>query len=286
MGLRFLVLEGNTREIREGHKAGYGLSPAESYGEVLLACAGGGRFDVLCASDADAELPQGTQLSDYDGVAITGSALHIWQEAPEALRQVALARAVFAAQVPFFGSCWGLQVAAVAAGGVVSPNPRGREVGFARKIMPNAAGAAHPLLAGRPAAYDAPCSHLDEVSNLPPASTVLASNAVSAVQAAEIQYAGGTFWGVQYHPEYSLSHLAFLLERRITALLDEGIFANEAEKAGFVADLKRLDAEPKLKSVAWRYGLGQDVTEPDLRMTELHNFITHQVRPHARARQG
>ena len=44
-------------------------------------------------------------------------------------------------------------------------------------------GRAHPLLASRPAVFDALCSHLDEIETLPPNSQVLAANEVSAVQA-------------------------------------------------------------------------------------------------------
>jgi GMP synthase (glutamine-hydrolysing) len=278
--LRFLILEGNTRAVREGHSAETGRTPAQAYGEVLVAIAGG-HFDILHAADADAALPAGVALADYDAAIITGSSLHVWQEEPEALRQVALAQAVFASGVPFFGSCWGLQVASVAAGGAVHRNPNGREVGFARRIAPNAEGRAHPLLAGRPEVFDAPCSHLDEVAVLPPDSTLLASNAVSRVQAAEIRHAGGTFWGVQYHPEYSLSQLAHLIERRMETLIAEGFFADARQKEAFIADLRALDADPGLRHAAWRYGLGPDVTDPALRTTELRNFIAAQVRPRA-----
>lgn len=282
--MRFLILEGNPRDVRESHRTGFGRTPGEAYGDILVRLAGGGGYDVVNAADADAVLPPGMALAGYDGVAITGSSLHVWQGEPEAMRQVDLARAVFSARVPFFGSCWGLQVATVAAGGVVHRNPRGREIGFARRITPNAAGAAHPLLAGRGATFDAPCSHLDEVATLPPDATMLASNAVSPVQAAEIRHAGGTFWGVQYHPEYSLTQLGYLVGRRVANLVEEGFFADGAQQSAFVADLAALDADPTLRHPAWRYGLGPDVIDPVLRATELRNFIDARVKPHAIAR--
>ena len=56
------------------------------------------------------------------------------------MRQVELARAVYKSGTPFFGSCWGLQVATVAAGGSVRQNPRGREVGIARDLTLTSAG--------------------------------------------------------------------------------------------------------------------------------------------------
>ena len=65
---------------------------------------------------------------------------------PRYPRQIDLMRAVYASRTPAFGSCWGIQVAAVAADGDVRPNPLGREVGFARRLTPDG---------GRPVASDA-----------------------------------------------------------------------------------------------------------------------------------
>lgn len=286
MSLRFLIIEGNTREVREGYRAGQGVTPAEGYGNIMVSLAGDARYDILHATDPDAALPAGTGFSDYDAAIITGSALHLWQRMPEALRQVEVARAVYRAGIPFFGSCWGIQVAAVAAGGDVQRNPRGREVGFARKITRNAAGQAHPLLAGRPDVFDAPCSHLDEVAVPPPGATILASNAVSYVQAAEFRFEGGTFWGVQYHPEYTLADLAFLIDRLIPTLIEEGFFADKAAKASYVEELLRMAREPEAADLFWRHGLGPDVTDPHLRVTELRNFIESRVKPFAYARKA
>ncbi|MCA0402056.1 MAG: type 1 glutamine amidotransferase [Proteobacteria bacterium] len=281
MSVRFLVIEGNSSEIRDFHRSTRGITPAEDYGNLLVRIAGGGAYDVLLAADAGASLPKGMTFADYDAVVITGSALNIWQMAPEATRQIEVARAVFKANVPFFGSCWGLQLATVAAGGSVHANPRGYEVGFARKIRVTKAGAVHPLLEGRPDVFDAPCTHYDEVASLPPDSTLLASNDMSQVQAAEIRHEGGTFWGVQYHPEYSPAYIAFLIEKRIRNMVRDGFFANEAQQAAYIADLRALDAEPGIKHVAWRHGLGPDVTDPQLRVTEIRNFIEARVKPRA-----
>jgi len=59
--------------------------------------------------------------------------------------QLDLARAAFAARVPSFGSCWAAQIAVVAAGGIVRANPRGREMGIARKIALTPEGRGHPM---------------------------------------------------------------------------------------------------------------------------------------------
>jgi GMP synthase (glutamine-hydrolysing) len=272
MSLRFLVMEGSPAAARERYRSALGRTPAQHYGEVLVQVAGGGAFDVVCPADPDGALPEGASLGDYDGVAITGSPLHIWKREPESLRQIELAREIFKSGVPFFGSCWGLQVAAVAAGGDVQKNPRGREFGYARRIAPTAEGARHALLSGRPALYDAPCSHLDEVATLPPDATLLASNAVSRVQAAEIRHAGGTFWGVQYHPEYVHSVLAYILDQRADDLVAEGFFADHAQSKAYSADLVALDAEAR-RDICWRLGLNADVVDNAQRRTEIANFV-------------
>lgn len=273
MSLRFLVVEGSPALSANRYRDALGRSPAEHYGDVVTRLNGGGHYDIARAADADGCLPNGAALADYDGVVLTGSPLHLWKREPESMRQVEFAREVFKANVPFFGSCWGLQVAAVAAGGAVHKNPRGREFGFARRIAPTPEGAEHPLLANRPALFDAPCSHLDEVAELPADSTLLASNAVSRVQAAEIRHAGGTFWGVQYHPEFGHDVLAYILDQRAQDLVHEGFFADAAQSAAYSADLVALEAKPDRKDICWRLGINADVADPALRATEISNFL-------------
>jgi len=88
---------------------------------------------VLHLADAGT-LPAGTGVTDFDGVVLTGSPLHICDPTPEVRRQIDFARAVFVSRVPTWGSCWGLQLATVALGGTVWANPKGREIGVARGI--------------------------------------------------------------------------------------------------------------------------------------------------------
>jgi GMP synthase (glutamine-hydrolysing) len=284
MGLRFLVVEGNTRPARMTHKAAYGLMPSESYAAVLQAIAPDAVCDLAFPADEGANLPDPAGLQTYDGVVLTGSALNLYDATPEIRRQVDLMRSVYASGTPAFGSCWGIQIGAVAAGGDVVRNPRGREIGFARRIAPTDAGRAHPMLAGRPAAYDAPAIHLDTVTVAPQGCTVLASNSYSDIQAAEIAHEGGTFWGVQYHPEFSLGELAVILERRMEILVAEGFCETLEDAASYVADLTALHAEPGRRDLAWRHGLDREVLEPERRTGEIRRFIAERVRPVKSAR--
>ena len=278
MTLRFLVVEGNSAEGRAAYRIGLGRTAGESYAQTLQSLAPDAQCEILCAADAGASAAPG----DYDAVFITGSALNLYDGGPEISRQIDLARAVFRSGVPFFGSCWGLQVAAAAAGGEVFRNPRGREVGVARAIWLTEAGRVHPMLAGRAPAYEALCTHLDIVT-LPPGGVVLAANAMAPVQAAEIRHEGGVFWGVQYHPEYSFAEIAAICERRAAALAREGFAEDEAALRAYVRDLRGLDESP---AAAWRLGIGEGLLTREARALELANFIAARVRPPQAARRA
>lgn len=282
--LRLLFVDGNTRAQRESHAAGYGAQPAEAYAAEIAAIEPGVVTDICLPADEGANLPDGAGLQSYDGIVLTGSALHIYELEPAVTRQIELMRAIYASGTPCFGSCWGIQMGAVAAGGTVTRNPRGREVGFARRITVNEAGRNHPLLAGRPAAFDAPAIHLDTVVLPPGDTTVLASNAYSDVQAAEIRHEGGVFWGVQYHPEFPLRQVASILGRMVPILVEEGFRRDEAAAESWLSELRALDADRSRQDLAWAHGLDAEVLDDTRRVTELRNFLNHRVKPQASAR--
>jgi GMP synthase (glutamine-hydrolysing) len=223
-------------------------------------------------------LPTGAELQSYDAVFVTGSPLHLYQDTPETRREVDLMRAVFEAGVPAFGSCAGLQVATVAAGGAVRPSRRGREAGFARRITLTDAGHGHPLLAGRPASFDAPAFHSDEVETLPHGATLLASNTVTEIQAVEIRHGPGVFWGVQYHPELDLHEVAGALRRQCDDLVREAYVKTAEDLESYASIIEALHETPDRRDLAWRLGLDEQVTTADCRLTELRNFIRFSAR--------
>ncbi|MDQ0391200.1 type 1 glutamine amidotransferase [Labrys monachus] len=277
--MRLLVVEGNVRAARERHRATYGLTPSESYAAVLKSLAPEAICDIALPADEGANLPERTGLEGYDGVVLTGSGLNIWKAEPETMRQVELAREVYRSGTPFFGSCWGLQVATVAAGGSVRANPRGREVGIARDIALTPEGRDHPLYRGKAPVFTSPCVHGDEVETLPEGAIVLAANPVSDVQAVEIPYEGGRFWGIQYHPEFSLNELSVIMRRYKPTLLAEGFFRDAGTADQWLADLEALVADPRRKDISWRYGIGPDILDARIRLKEIENFIALRVRP-------
>ena len=276
---RFLVAESETPDAREKRRASVGRSSGETYLDILRKLAPGASCDRVQPADADASLPAGATLGGYDAVFLTGSPLHLYEESPETRRTVAFMRAVFASGTPAFGSCAGLQVATVAAGGSVRPNALRLEAGFARRITPTADGRSHPLLAGRPAAFDAPAIHTDEVDALPPGATLLAGNRLTAVQAAEIRFGGGVFWGVQYHPEIGLDEVAGALRRQADTLVEAGLARGEDDVEAYARQVDALHREPGRRDLAWRLGLDEQVTDERLRLAEMRNFIGALVRP-------
>ena len=281
---RILVVDGNVAAIRARQAALVGYDSGTGYARVLRRLLPSAVCDVICPADGPAPLPAGVGLADYDGVTVTGSALNIYNQDGAVLRQLEVARAVFAAGVPFFGSCWGLQLAVTAAGGTVRANPRGREFGFARRIRLTEAGRSHPLYAGKPEVFEAPTIHRDEVATLPAEATVLADNEMG-VQAAVFTHGRGTFWGVQYHPEYDHADIAAAALRYGQALVDEGLFADLAALEAYAAELQQLQQHPADPPLVWKHGLGPAMIDESLRLRELGNWLEQQVVPR-RGRRG
>ena len=278
-------MEGNSPEARAQHVAHGGTVASTGYANLLQELLPGAVVDICFPGDPGANLPTGQALEGYDGAAITGSGLHVYSGGPEVTRQVELARAVLEAGTPIFGSCWGLQILTVAAGGAVRKNPKGREIGFGRRMKLTEPGRKHPMYVGKPEVFNAPTVHLDEVETIAPGMTVLATNQVSDVQSAEIKFNGATAWGVQYHPEYPLREIATIVRRIGDRLIDEGFFLNTDEIKTFAGDLDALDRDPTIGRLAWRYGISHNILNKKLRTGEVANWIEYQVLP-TRVKRG
>jgi GMP synthase (glutamine-hydrolysing) len=285
MPVRLLVIEGNTAEGRARHQAAGGKIASDNYADLLRELLPGAVVDIAYPADAGANLPDGAGIESYDGIAITGSALHIYKRGLEVERQIDLVRTVLATGTPVFGSCWGLQLVTVAAGGDVRAAPEGREIGFARAIRLTPAGRKHEMYAGKSDFFEAVTVHLDEVEALPPDATVLAFNAMSGVQAAEIRCGSTVAWGVQYHPEYSLSELAAIVRRTGLKLVEEGFFAAEEDLLRYASELVTLEREPTNKPLTWRHGIDGAVLDKKIRTTEVANWLEYQVKA-TRTRRG
>lgn len=274
---RILVIDGNEVATRTKHVSVGGTDSGSGYAATLRRLDKDIETDIVRPADEVVKLPDGVAVGDYDGAVITGSALNIYSLEPAVERQVELVKEVFAAGVPCFGSCWGLQLGVTAAGGSVVRNPRGREFGFGRRITLTQAGRDHAMFQGKPEVFEAPTVHVDTVESLPAGATPLAHNDMG-LQAAEIKLkSGSTFWGVQYHPEYSCAEIAAMARRYAEVLIRDGLVKDRAELDALTADLVSLNEHPEDQRLAWRFGVGPAITDVSVRLAELRNWLEKQV---------
>lgn len=271
--MKFLVVESETADERAARRRSAGKSAGETYQATLEQLAPGVAVSRIAPADADAPTMPVAAIGGFDAVFFTGSPLHVYEDAPEVARQLAFTRRVFASGAPSFGSCAGLQLAVAAAGGTVrSMKPR-MEAAIARRITATDAGRTHPLLAGRPPAWDAAAIHTDEVETLPPGATLLAGNGTTRVQAVEIRHEAGVFWGVQYHPELAPGEIAAALRRQADSLVETGLADDTAMVERRAALLDRIHRDPDDRPARWALGIDDEFAREDRRRTELTNFI-------------
>jgi len=284
-GLRFLVLDGYAKAGREDLASGGASTAGQLYDRMLKTCNSGAQVDVIYPADPDAVLPQGAELANYDGVAWTGSSLTVYDGSPGVNAQIAFAKATFAAGVPSFGSCWAAQIAVVAAGGTCAAHPKGKEMFLARKISLTPEGRAHPLYRDKKSVFDAWISHDDEITHLPAGAVLLSSNDFTHVQSVSVTHEAGTFWALQYHPEYDIHEMARLIYCRKQKLIDRDFFANMDDAQSFVDKLEGLHQDPSRKDLAFQLGIDADIMDPNIRQAEVRNWINQLVVPHAAGRR-
>lgn len=271
--MKLIIVEGNPEDRNAAMRAGGLETGAACYAAAVRRMFPDAVIHEAHPADKDDSLPPGVALEDADGVIFGGSGLHIYDTEPRVTRQIDFMRAALNAGLPVLGSCWGLQVGVVATGGTVARNPRGREVGVARKIALTQAGTNHPMYAGKSAVFDSPCIHFDEATELPTGATVLASNRHSEVQAVDIPYGKGRFWGVQYHPEFDLGHIAGLYRLYGEDMLVGGFLPNHDALEAHIGDLQDVTANPDRLDLRWRLGVDRDVLDADVRCLEIRNWV-------------
>ncbi|MBT8346352.1 MAG: type 1 glutamine amidotransferase [Desulfofustis sp.] len=274
------VLNGYPKESRDnfdlsgvGHPHDFFIDFLNRY--VPSACV------TLCfAADFGDILPEGYSVEQFDGIIWTGSDLTIFHlDDGRVTKQIDFAKAVYEVGVPSYGSCWGIQMAAVAAGGEVEKNPRGREWSIGRNIRLTEEGKQALFLRGKPKVYDGFVMHLDEVTKVPEGGTILAYNDHCRVQALEVHHKKGTFWAAQYHPEYNFLEMAKLIAARATPLIAEGFFAQTKEVQRYADDMIALHKDDSNLHLRKKLGVDDDIIDQRIREQELRNWIDHLVMP-------
>lgn len=159
------------------------------------------QVEVLRGDDDRTVLP--AQLGGYAGLIVLGGHMGANDDADNAW--LAPTKALIATTVgqgrPFLGVCLGHQLASVALGGTVTPNPHGRT----RRLLPvgaTEAGAQDPLLTALEPG--APVLHWndDVVVEAAPGTVPLAQAPDGTLQAVRL---GALAWGVQFHPEVDVA---------------------------------------------------------------------------------
>ena len=282
--LSICILNGYPRSSRESFDRSNVGHPHDMYADFLRRYVPGASIDVLFVADPDVSLPTGVALESYDAYIWTGSDLTIYHDDPRVTRQIELARSIYRAGRPMYGSCWGVQMAAVAAGGEVQKNPKGREWGIARDIRLTEAGKNSLLHTGKPERFDGFIMHLDEVTRIPSCGKLLATNEHTRVQALEVTFEKGTFWATQYHPEYNLYEMGRLIAARAGALVKEGFFPDTQAVATYAGQMQTLSEQPDSAELRGALSVGLDILDAGIRECELRNWIEHLVLPSLRGR--
>jgi GMP synthase (glutamine-hydrolysing) len=154
----------------------------------------------------------------FAGVIVTGSGAMVTDRHPWSERTADWLRDRLDAGLPVLGICYGHQLLAHTLGGEVDYNPHGREMGtVAVDLHPQAAG--DPLFGPLPGRFRAQVTHLQTVLRPPTGATVLAKSDQDACQAFRWR---DHAWGLQFHPEFSATHMRGYLHARRDALQREG----------------------------------------------------------------
>ncbi|MEQ9694483.1 type 1 glutamine amidotransferase [Shimia sp. SDUM112013] len=249
-----LIIESNTPDL-----LAIGKSAAASFVRTFQGIAPEVTLKIACPYAA----PLNDDVFDgVDGVVFSGSGV-MWStaDAQAAPLRAEMERA-FERGRPVWGSCNGMQLAAVVLGGGVGESPNGFEIGAARDTRLSPDGAAHPMMAGRKDGFAVPCIHRDEVQALPEGAVLIAGNAHSPVQAMAYEVGGVDFWGTQYHPEMSMADVAASTGGR--SLFDGA--------RDLTDDLARADKDP---NAAFRLGTSVEALALQERARELVNWLAH-----------
>ena len=192
--------------------------------------------------DGRAELPD---FERFAGMIVTGSAANVpTREAWILDLERYLARVVLGG-LPVFGICFGHQLLGQALGGLVTKNPKGREIGTVAVELV----ATDPLLAGLSGSLLTNMTHIDSVVSLPRGARVLGRSALD--DHALVRFSERA-WGVQFHPEMDAEIIGHYVASRRATLIEEGldvaaIEARIADTPASVAILRRFAAGELLK---------------------------------------
>lgn len=168
------------------------------------------------------DVEAGAALPSHDrfaGILVTGSGAMVTERRDWSERSAAWLHDAAHAGAAIFGICYGHQLLAHALGGRVGDNPHGREMGtVAVATLPAADD--DTLFAGLPQPFAAQATHQQSVLAMPAEAVPLAASDLDPCHAFRWR---DRAWGVQFHPEFSATHMRGYVHARREALVREGI---------------------------------------------------------------
>ena len=203
-----------------------------SFAHWIRVAAGLNDDDVVVV-DVEHDEPLPTR-EGFAGAIVTGSGAMVTDLLPWSEASAAWLRDAAHAGLPLLGICYGHQLIAHALGGQVGYNPAGREMGTVALDLTDAGD--DPLFAGLPARFAVQSTHLQTVLALPEGARLLATSQQDAAGAFRW---GRSTWGVQFHPEFSTTHMRGYIQARREALASEGSDAAAMERAVRATPLAR-----------------------------------------------
>ena len=276
--MKLLIIDGYPEKSRlQFDKVGMTLA-GKLYKKMLFQHMPDAETTILYTSDDSTLLPTLEVLKTYDGILWPGCNLTVYHDDDERVqRMIEIVDLAFEAGIPQFGSCWAAQIAVYVAGGKVAVNPKGREMGVARKIYLTDAGKSHPMYEGKPPVFDGFISHDDEITVMPKGATILASNDFTSIQAVDVAYKNGSFSATQYHPEYDLKEMARLIVARADKLTSEGYFNSHDDMMNYINILETIANEPNRKDLRWMAGIDDDLLKDNIRQLEFVNWLKFEM---------
>ena len=254
---KILLVEGNLREENQSFTDGGIKTHTESLKDSISFFTNKLELDVVNPS-SDMNLTEVTEdLTKYDGMIWGGSSLNIYNDTVEIRRQIDFMKECQKKIKNILAICWGLQVAATVAGGVVKRCNRGAHRGIAHNIKINKNGLSHPLYKNKNETFNTPAFNFDEVATLPNNSILLSSNEINNVMGVNFKNGISNIWGIQYHPEITYDKMISLIHFRKDKLLNNKAFIDENEINSHV---KMIAEENK-------------ITNKNARMKELENWL-------------
>ena len=257
--LKLLIVEGNTKEENSNFNKAGCVSQSENFKQHIKMFEPNCEINIVEPGDDSAISKIIASLKKYDGIILTGSTLRIDDFSNEIKKHIDFVKTCFKHEKKIFAACWGLQIAATAAGGKCRVAPSGPHVGIAYDIELTDEGKKHKLYSSKPHKFTTPAFNYDEVEIPPNNAVVLASNKINKFEALHFTVGNSEIWGLQYHPEIPYDYMIKLIKHRSQKLINNKSFKNETEINQHISLIEK--AKVQLKD--------------DIRLLELKNWLNY-----------